>query len=324
MRLLLSCVLAAAAAIAPLQAAALPVFAHRYGLSCQACHTTVPHLTAFGEAFLRNGFRLPGATHGSFPVAVKVATAYSSDADPSGLPKAVVDEVELLTGGALGSRMNYFLEQYVLDGGTAGSTRDAWLQYNAGDTHVRIGQFTLPLPVDPETQRDTLAHYLLYDQTVGQNTFSFFDPHDGVDVYGINDRGDSLHAVVSGRDVMGYGAKRIGGLTLYAYHYRGHDAFFRQGVGAGERFGKFDVLSVVQRGVDRVGLSSGGFAEAHYAFSPALTAVARYDRVWNSFDGAEHQTVLSLVTRPARNMRFTIEDQITDRHTLNVGWLFAY
>ncbi|HEV2878622.1 MAG TPA: hypothetical protein VGW96_03480, partial [Candidatus Eremiobacteraceae bacterium] len=46
------------------EAQAIPVFAHRYGLSCQVCHTTVPHLTTFGEEFGRAGFRLPP----SFPV----------------------------------------------------------------------------------------------------------------------------------------------------------------------------------------------------------------------------------------------------------------
>jgi hypothetical protein len=41
-------------------ASAIPVVAHRYGFSCQACHTTVPHLTSFGELFLANGYRLRG------------------------------------------------------------------------------------------------------------------------------------------------------------------------------------------------------------------------------------------------------------------------
>jgi hypothetical protein len=70
--------------------------------------------------------------------------------------------------------------------------------------------------------------------------------------------------------------------------------------------------------------SSGGFLETRYAFSPSLMAVARYDRVSDALAGRQHQTVLSFVTRPAPNMRFTIEDQITDHHTLNLGWLFAY
>jgi hypothetical protein len=37
-------------AVAPAQA--IPRFAHRYGLTCQACHTEVPHLNAFGAKFL--------------------------------------------------------------------------------------------------------------------------------------------------------------------------------------------------------------------------------------------------------------------------------
>ncbi len=71
--------LAAAALFAPRPAEAIPVFAHRYGLSCQACHTEVPHLTAFGQTFLANGYRIPGlAPKPVFPAAVRVETSYAS------------------------------------------------------------------------------------------------------------------------------------------------------------------------------------------------------------------------------------------------------
>lgn len=157
----------------------MPVFAHRFGFSCQQCHTTVPRLNPFGEFFRSNGFRLSGGRP-VFPVAVKVNLAWSSDADPSGLPKAVVDEVELLAGGSLGNRSSYFIETYAVDGGRPGLPRDAWLAFDlSGDraaTRVRLpaGQWSLPLPVDVESERDTLVHYALYDQTVGANTFRFF------------------------------------------------------------------------------------------------------------------------------------------------------
>ena len=127
MRLTSTLVIGLAVLLLPVQAQALPVFANRYGLTCQACHTTIPHLNAFGQAFLRNGFQLPQAARGVVPIAVKVNLAYTSDPDPGGLPKGVVDEVELLTGGAIGSHVNYFVEQYALDGGVAGSLRDAWV-----------------------------------------------------------------------------------------------------------------------------------------------------------------------------------------------------
>jgi hypothetical protein len=324
MRLTLTLVIIAVAAVLPRQADALPVFAHRYGLTCQACHTTVPHLNNFGMSFSRNGYRLPRAAHAAIPIAVKVNLAYSSDADSTGLPKAIVDEVEILTGGALGARANYFVEQYAVDGGRQGMTRDAWMQYNANaDTHIRVGQFTLPLPVDPETQRDTQAHYLLYDQAVGTNPFTFFNARAGIDAYSANERGDALHiAAFSSGHVFGYGAKTIGQFTFYAYRYQG--GFYREGAGVRETGGRFEIVAVLQHGHDAQAASSGGFAEAHYAFSPSLMAVARYDRIWDALSGAQQQTVISLVTRPARNMRFTIEDQLTGRHTLNLGWLFAY
>jgi hypothetical protein len=322
----------------PPHAGALPVFAHRYALTCQACHTTVPHLNNFGLAFQRNGFRLPGApVHGGSPLAVKVNVAYSSDAE-DGLPKAVVDEVELLTGGTIGRNYNYFLEQYVLDGGVAGRPRDMWVQYNSGNAHIRAGQFTLPLPVDPETERDTEAHYLLYDQTIGENGFAFFDAHTGVEAYTRTPGGLEAHAAVFARGAMAYASQSIcDALTLHAYAYRGtqkmalnDDAFSRQGFGVGRSWGKFSALYVVQRGSDSNAgagdgaASSGDFLETHYVFSPALMAVARNERISDGLSGGQHQTVFSLVMRPARNMRFTVEDQITDHHTLNAAWLFAY
>lgn len=324
MRRILPLITVLLACFVPGQAKALPVFAHRYGLTCQACHTTVPHLSAFGEAFLRNGFRLSSPQRGALPIAMKVNLAYTSDPDPNGLPKAIVDEVELLTGGAIGDRVNYFIEQYAIDGGVPGRPRDAWMQYNGNAVHVRAGEFTLPLPVDPETERDTQAHYLVYDQTVGANAFNFFDPRAGVEVYSASSNGDGVHLALLERDQqMAFAAKSFRDLTLYAYRYQG-SGFFRQALGARRRIGKLDLAGVLQRGKDPDADSSGGFVEAHYTFAPSLMAVARYDRVWDSLGGAQQQTVLSLVTRPARNMRFTIEEQIADRRILNMALLFAY
>lgn len=80
---------------------------------------------------------------GAIPVAVKVNLAYTSDTDPSGLPKAIVDEVELLTAGAIGTHGSYFLEQCAIDGGRPGRPRDVWIVYDTknGGAHVR-GELT--------------------------------------------------------------------------------------------------------------------------------------------------------------------------------------
>src|SRR5438477_391424 len=58
-RLLLPLVAAALLSTA-VPARALPAFARRFNLACGACHSAVPRLNAFGEAFHENGFKPPG------------------------------------------------------------------------------------------------------------------------------------------------------------------------------------------------------------------------------------------------------------------------
>lgn len=331
-------------------ASALPVFAHRYGLTCQACHTTIPHLNAFGENFREYGFKLPGA-RGTFPVAVKVNLAYTSDKDPGGLPKAVVDEVELLSGGTIGNNTSYWIEQYAVDGGRPGLTRDAWLQFNTESAHLKLGQFSLPLPVDVESERATAAHYALYDQTVGANTFSFFDPRIGVDASYVNeDAKFEAHLAVlhaydrqtatprSGLDVMTSLAKTAGTFTVQTYRYQGQrnftvaDRFWRQGYAASYARDKVTLTGVVQTGndssADGAGAparSSGGFIEAGFAFTPAFQTVARYEGTFDQIAGMQRQFVLSAIARPRRNMRFTVEGAQSGSHqTLTTALLFAY
>src|SRR5271166_3674523 len=137
-----------------------------------------------------------------FPIALKVNLQYSSEPDPNGLPKAIVDEVELLASGPVTPHVSYRLEQYMVDGGEPGLTRDAWLEFLSrpafGDTgsalRVTAGQFTLPLPVDPETQRETINHYQIFDQKVGDDPFDCFNDGMGIDIaYGRETDGTVVH-----------------------------------------------------------------------------------------------------------------------------------
>jgi hypothetical protein len=59
-------VLALLALAAPLTARALPTYSRKYATSCITCHTVYPKLTAFGEAFRRNGFRFPGVVDSDY------------------------------------------------------------------------------------------------------------------------------------------------------------------------------------------------------------------------------------------------------------------
>ncbi|HET7815631.1 MAG TPA: hypothetical protein VFL13_14790 [Candidatus Baltobacteraceae bacterium] len=345
------------------RASALPVFAHRYGFTCEQCHTTVPNLNAFGRYFLRSGFRLPGGARGVVPMAVKVQTAYASAA-PNGprLPKAIVDEVEILSAGSLGRNTSYFLEQYAVDGGVPGRPRDMWadmrrtfgIDQTGPSLHARMGSFTLPLPLDPETQRPTLAHYAVFDQTVGNNSFTLFDPRTGLDAYYTDDRrGVEAHLILAqgvdrgsgfpaaGIDTMGSFSKTIGSdLTAYVYRYRGQralgrlrDRFARDGYALSYGHQKLEVTSLVQQGFDTSAdgegagaLSSGGFLQAGWHFSDSLALYARYDRTNDPFNLRQTAATLSLVTRPQRNMRFTLEGSRGADRSYQVagGLLFAY
>jgi hypothetical protein len=352
-------------------ASALPIFAHRYGFRCQQCHTTVPQLNDFGRYFLRHGFRLPGGARGTFPIAVKTELTYESagagDPDepggsPQPVPKALVDEIEILSAGSIGRNTSYYLEQYAVDGGLPGQPRDMWVdfdQYAKPDDpigsawHAKVGQFTLPLPVDPETQRPTLSGYLLYGQVVASNAFNFFDPEIGADFsytddrHGLEAHFDTLEAYtrgssipISGVNLMATVSKTIGNdVTAYVYRYQGQqhllpvaDDFYRQAYGLGYDHDKFSAVGIIQTGYDTssygygVGsLSSGGFLQTAWTFSSALALYARYDDVYDPFNLRTTQATLSLVMRPASRYRFTVEGtRSAGAYQLGLGLLTAY
>jgi hypothetical protein len=344
---------------APRPAGAIPVFAHRFGLTCQACHTAVPHLTPFGEAFRARGYALPGLpTRGAFPVAIKVNLQYGGDATP-GLPKAVVDEIELLSGGTIGKRGSYFAEQYVVDGGLPGRSRDMWAAWRATPDDARVpvllrgGQLTLNLPVDPETFRETTDHYAIWDQTAGENPFAFFEPKIGLAAsVGDETRGlSATFAALNGHDPgSGLPARAFDrhvyvqhageNLTLSAYRYDGtrpvggfDDRFWRQGYGVGITRGRARFDAVYQHGFDAHAnadgalRSSGAFAQLRYDLTSRWFAVARYD---GTQDAAFSRALIAGAGyRIARNARLTAFDTLhrsdgKTRNTLSTALLFAY
>lgn len=341
---------------------AVPIFAHEYALVCQKCHSTIPALNAFGQAFLDHGYALPGVTPKRvFPIATKENFAYSSEPDRSGLPKAVVDEVELFIAGTLGSRANYFIEQYVVDGGRHGSLRDAWLQYRfTSDTakvplSLQAGSFTLPLPVDPESFRETSSHYAVFDQTLGNNPFTFFEPKIGLQArIGSNTHGTSLRILALsghdkqsgipalGTDVMVFAQQSLGPMTFSAYEYTGRrtdaattDRFERHGFGISYASRRWSSETVVQTSRDtsidgrgNAGSASGGFSQVRYEFNRRFFALVRYDGTNDPIDGFSRSLTPLLGFRVSHNSRFTLEDVITHvpqaKHVFNTQFTVAY
>ncbi|HYZ14902.1 MAG TPA: hypothetical protein VE591_00825 [Candidatus Acidoferrum sp.] len=345
------------AAFAARPAHAIPVFARRYGLSCQDCHTVVPHLNAFGETFLANGYRMRGLKpKPTFPVAVRVELAYASaqTTDPSTtppLPKTIVDEVELLTGGSLGPRSSYWAEAYVVDGGFPGRPRDVWYAYRATPDGARLpvtlraGQFTLPLPLDPETFRETTVHYAIWDQMAGENPFSFFDPKIGGQI-AVGNPSRSLAGTISflqghdtasglpayGVDTMLTLQRDLGCWSLSAYRYDGSrrlhavgsatmqsstygDRFWRNGFGIGWERGATRVDALYQTGndsaVDVYGeslVTSGGFLQLRQALGKRAFAIARWDATQDTAFG--RSITAGGGFRLSRNTRLTLYETV--------------
>ena len=316
------------------------MFAHRYGFTCQACHTAVPHLTSFGEAFLANGYRLPGVKpKPAFPLAMRAQLAYASGGNPSSsgpLPKVIVDEVEFLIGGSVGTRGSYWTELYAVDGGVPGRARDLWAGWRATPdgartpVTLRAGQFTLPLPLDPETFRETGDHYAIWDQTAGENPFAFFDPKLGgqiafgsagralggtISVLQGHDAGSGLPA--RGLDTMLSLQRTLGDFTLSGYRYDGRrtlpaadDRFARTGFGLGWQRGATRIDGVYQSGNDSAAdaggplRSSGGFVQIRRQLSPRLFAIGRWDATQDT--AFLRSVTAGLGYRVTRNTRLTV------------------
>jgi hypothetical protein len=250
--------------VLPAPAAAVPLFAHQYGVTCAKCHSVIPHLNEFGAAFLAYGERLPDVSSGpAVPFSAKTnllaSTQQQGDGpDGQGLPRWIVDEVEAFASATIGNRANYFFEQYIVDGGEHGLLRDGWIsdRVNPWDARIPVyvqgGQFTLPLAVDPETFRDSYQNYAPYVQTVGENPFTFFapklgarfavgDPLRGLDLQLFAGPGYDRQSDLAptGTDTDLYLQNAMGAFTLSAFRYDGlrptalgpFDRFDRYGFG---------------------------------------------------------------------------------------------
>jgi hypothetical protein len=344
-------VLAAAAQ----RADAIPAFSMQTGLQCDACHTAMRATNDLGETYVRNDYRLPNLGIGGKPVvALRGQLAYTGEPDPSGLPKATVDEVEAFVSARVSREFSVAGQFYVTDGGRPGSTREAWVQYSSpgafagGPVRVTLGAITLPLPVDPETFRQTNQHYAIFDQTVGANPFALIDPRNAASLaFGSPVRGPSMTFVAAqghdphsglpqtGTDGMVQVQEAVAGLVLSGYDYRGRrelgavaDRFERHGAGVNFYRGNLAVETLLQTGYDSspngdgVGIaSSGGFAQVRYHLPHGTFVIARYDGVNDTGGNFDRSLTLAATRLIARGVRVGMEDVIhhgpRTTHTLN-------
>lgn len=186
-------VVALIAAAAP--ASAVPIFAERYGFSCSACHTAVPDLNAFGNAFRRAGFRLPNAPrHHDFPLALRFQNTYMKDLLPSQNRRFNNLAVAISTANfGRDDSDSYFVRYFFGSQTAAGSLYYAWVQHVSpvNGNFLRFGLFNLPLIANATQRLDTITTMPVYAYTVGHSYANFTTPRWGMMFGQRNDRIDT-------------------------------------------------------------------------------------------------------------------------------------
>ena len=277
----------------------------------------------------------------------------------AGLPKAIVDEVELFTVGAIGTRGSFFVEQYAVDGGEHGLLRDAWVNdrinpWNAKiPVYAQFGMYTLPLPVDPETFRESYQDYGIYVQEVGNNPFDFFTPKFGVNatvgntLQGLSariftgpghDRQSGL--LTTGEDFMENVQDVIGPVALTYYHYEGERPNMAESAGslrANRLRGRLQLWKMDEREPDtdwfRLELQRCRLCVERGLHAIALRMGAALVRArallgTNDTNGFARDAVLLLGYGPSHNARITLEDVIEHvpytTNTMNLQFTIGY
>ena len=165
-------------------ARALPIFAERYGFSCSACHTAVPDLNAFGNAFRKAGFNLPNAPrHHDFPLALRFQETYMKDLVPAQQRRFNALAILISTANFGADRSYSYFARYIFGSqGAAGSLYFAWAQHVNPTSGVfeRVGLFNLPLIANPTQRLDTITNQPAYSYTVGHSSANLATPRLGL------------------------------------------------------------------------------------------------------------------------------------------------
>jgi hypothetical protein len=164
-------------AFAPRPAAAIPIFAQRYGMQCGACHSVLPELNQFGNEFRNRGYRLDGATkHGTTVVALREQVGYTPT-PTDGTTRKTVPAGALLGALEVG-RIEAFVHETLGSEGSSASLFLGYLAYRDAHSGVvyRAGLVELPLVHSPAQRNDTLTTYGYEGTLVGLNDLTLATP----------------------------------------------------------------------------------------------------------------------------------------------------
>jgi hypothetical protein len=164
----------------------IPTFARKYKVSCSLCHTVAPKLSAFGEEFAGNGFRMasqeiPRDTLDTgdrllhllkdVPLAVRL-DAYLQGYTGGNVATDLQGpyNLKLLSGGTISNSLSYYFYFFLFERGEIGGIEDAFIYWNdiGGATlDGVVGQFQVSDPMFKRELRLEFQDYAVYRARVG-------------------------------------------------------------------------------------------------------------------------------------------------------------
>ena len=188
----------------PDEAQAIPAFARKYDVNCNACHTAPPILNPYGQRFLENGYQLPGTEDGGTTGKKKLGDVTLDDVgkylafrlvgnavrswkftqqNPPGADAGVVtnkteftfpENFVLFAGGTVAKNVGFMVELgHDGEGGGASVERGFVSFNNLGGhnwAHVRVGKFDPNAFSSYATVRQQLSN-------IGESTRSGCNPY---------------------------------------------------------------------------------------------------------------------------------------------------
>jgi hypothetical protein len=169
-------------------AAAIPAFARKYRYSCEVCHAPVPHLKAFGEEFMENGYRIPDkepprATidtgdptlllQRDLPLAMRFDAALQY-APNGGTPADFHAPLamKILSGGLISDKISYYTYFLMSEDAKVLGLEDTYLSFRdvfGLPVGVVFGQYRVTDPIVPSETRLTFQGYEIFGFRVGDS-----------------------------------------------------------------------------------------------------------------------------------------------------------
>jgi len=197
---------------------AIPAFARRYKVSCTVCHAPFPRLKPYGEEFAGNGFIIPEEEkdrdyviagddklrlNRTFPIALRfdAYAVYEQDTTVES-DLQIPWGVKLLSGGAVGKGIGYYVYFYMTERGEVAGIEDAYIHFNnifRTNLDIMIGQFQTSDPLLKRELRLTFEDYRLYTVRIGESKTNLAYDRGTMLTYGIDKtRTDMVAFVVNG------------------------------------------------------------------------------------------------------------------------------